>query len=124
MKDIDLAIKEQLDAVATIPIDSPHRSVILGDLERSYSERFSHSGDVKDIDLAIKQQLEAVASVSLTNPPELIFNLGYLYLRRFQRFREVKDIGFAIEKMVKRLLPFRSTARSDHYFSITWENRI
>ena len=103
MKDIDLAIKKQLEAVASIPVDSPHLSRFLNGLGKSYFERYIHSRDVKDIDLAIKQyvKLETVASLSPFNRPTFINNLGSSYLCRFQSFREVRDIDFAIEKLVE-----------------------
>ena len=53
--------------------------------------------------MAIKQELEAVASVSLANRSGFISNLGYLYPCHFQRFREVKHIDFAIEKLVEAI---------------------
>jgi hypothetical protein len=60
-KNIDLAIKHELEAVAST-LNSADRAGRLNHLGDSYTSRFEQFGEVKDIDSAIEQHLEAVAS--------------------------------------------------------------
>ena len=71
MKDIDLAIKYQLEGVTSTPLKSLDRVVRLTNLAVAYRTRFKRLKEMKDIDLSIKLLLETVSSIPLDSPDRL-----------------------------------------------------
>ena len=132
MKDIDLSIKYQLEAlaVASTPLESAKRAEFLNNLGISYNIRCNRFGDIKDINSSIKRLLEAVSSTPLDKPEHLIYqsNLGNAYADRFKRSRDVKDIDLAIKEQLEAVtsiaIDSRDRSRLLHHLGVSYLERF
>ena len=97
---LEMAIAMQRKSIIYTPLhitdlDRPLRLSNLGNLYLRRCERF---GGVKDMDSesTIRLQLKAVTSIPRDSKlrSAILPGLGFAYARRFERFRERKDIDF------------------------------
>ena len=107
MKDLDLAIKQQHEAVACASLGSARRPGFINNLGLLYLHRFEQFREVKDINFAIETLVEAVATTPLNSPHRQVclYHLGDSYLRRFKINREPADLKASISN-------FRLTSHS------------
>ena len=93
-----MAIKQQLEAVASESASPANRPGLISNLGISYQWRFLRFGELKDIDLAIENLVEAAATIPLDSAgrPIGLNNLGNSYLNRFGSNQNPTDLEESI----------------------------